>query len=82
MTSRLEIRLDAERRRRLTELAESRHVSISDFVRSLLDREYEEWLEAQRVRAAGAIAALLAEDVTEPDVLDQQLGEVYGPPLC
>jgi len=33
MADRLQIRLDAERRRRLTELAEHRHVSISNLVR-------------------------------------------------
>lgn len=81
MTTRLEIRLDAERRRRLTELAENRHLSISDFVRSLLDREYEEWLETRRIHAAKAIASLAIEEVPEPDLLDQQLGKAYDAPL-
>jgi hypothetical protein len=73
----LEIRLDAERRRRLAELAQSRHVSISELVRALLDREYEEWLSTQRIRAARAISALSTEDVPDPDLLEQQLGEAH-----
>ena len=49
MTDRLEIRLDAERRRKFEELAQSRQTSISDLVRALLDREYEEWLRGERL---------------------------------
>ena len=79
MTNRLEIRLDAEYRRKLDELAQSHHVSISDLVRALLDREYEEWLNIQRVRAAQRISALSAEDVPEPDLLNRQLGDAYDP---
>jgi len=82
MTRRLEIRLDADRHRQLIELAESRHVSVSDFIRSLLDREYQEWLATQRAQAARAIAALSVEDVPEPNLLDQQLGKAYDPRLC
>lgn len=82
MINRLEIRLDAERRRQLEELAESRHISISDLVRDLLDREYEAWLSAQRLLAARAISALSTDDVPEPELLAQQLGKAYEPPLC
>lgn len=82
MSHRLEIRLDADRHRQLAELAESRQVSVSDFIRSLLDREYQAWLGMQRVQAAREIAALSIEDVPEPDLLDQQLGKAYDPPLC
>ena len=82
MTTRLEIRLDAEHRRKLDELARNHHVSISDLMRTLLDREYEEWLRAERVRAAREIAALSIEEVPEPDVLNRQLDEAYEPPLC
>lgn len=82
MTNRLEIRLDTERRRKLDELARSHHVSVSDLIRTLLDHEYEEWLRAERVRAAQEMAALSIEDVPEPDLLGQQLSEAYEPPLC
>lgn len=82
MIDRVEIRLDAVRRRQLDELAENRHVSISELVRTLLDREYQEWLGAQRLKAAQAISALSTEDVPEPDLLEHQLGQVYESPIC
>ena len=81
MASRLEIRLDDERHRKLEELAQSRQVSISDLFRSILDREYEEWLGARRVHAARTIASLSAEDVPAPAALGQQLDSTYEPPL-
>jgi hypothetical protein len=81
MTARLEIRLDAERRRRLEELAESRQTSISDLVRELLDRGYEEWLRSQRLAAVQRMADLSIEDVPDPKILKQQLNETYEPHL-
>lgn len=48
----------------------------------MLDREYQEWLGAQRLKAAQAISALSAEDVPEPDLLEHQLGQVYESPIC
>lgn len=82
MVNRLEIRLDAEHSRKLNALVQSRHVSVSDLVRALLDREYEEWLRTQRLSAARAIAALSAEDVPEPELLERQLGEAYESSVC
>lgn len=81
MSDRLEIRLDPERRRRLDQLAQRRHASISDLVRALLDREYEEWLGSERMRVARVISALSIEDVPKPGLLDQQLEQAYDPPL-
>lgn len=81
MTNRVDIRLDAERRRKLDELAQSRRLSISDLIRTLLDSEHEEWLRTQRLEAARAISDLSAEDVPEPELLDRQLSEAYEPPL-
>lgn len=81
MANRLDIRLDTERRRKLDELAQNRHMSISDLIRLLLDSEYDEWLTTQRLEAAHAISTLTTEDVPEPELLDRQLGEAYEPPL-
>jgi predicted transcriptional regulator len=82
MPDRLVIRLDPERRRKLDELARSRHTSISGLVRVLVDRKYEEWLGIERVRSAQLIATLSAEDVPEPALLDQQLSGAYELPVC
>ena len=39
---RLELRLDSERRRKLAEIAQARGVPLSQVVRDLIDRAYEE----------------------------------------
>lgn len=46
--ARLDVRLDAERRRRLGELVEERGVPISEVVRCLIDDAYEDVLLARR----------------------------------
>jgi hypothetical protein len=81
MTTRLEIRLDTEHRRKLEELAQSRDTSISDLVRNLLDHAYEEWLRAERHRAVERLASLNIEDVPDPDVLARQLDGTYDLPV-
>jgi hypothetical protein len=81
MSDRLEIRLDAERRRKFDELAKNHHTSISDLVRALVDREYEAWLTTERTSAARAISDLSIEDVPDPESLSQELGQAYDPPI-
>jgi len=44
-TDRMELRLDDERRRRLTRIAEVRGVPRSEVVRELIDEAYEQTLE-------------------------------------
>ena len=44
-TDRMELRLDDERRRRLTQIAETRGVPRSQVVRELIDEAYEQTLE-------------------------------------
>jgi hypothetical protein len=81
MSNRLEIRLDAERRRKVEELAESRQTSISDLVRDLLDHAYDEWLKVERHRAVERLASLNIEDVPDPEELARQFDEAYEFPL-
>lgn len=75
VTERLEVRLDEEHRRRLSEIASTRGEPVSQVVRELIDRCYEETLQRERVRAARELADLSLEDVPEPEVLARQLAE-------
>ena len=62
MTNRSDVRLDAERRRRLEELAEENGVAISEVVRRLIDCAYEDTLRARRKQAVERLIGLNVED--------------------
>ena len=55
--SRLEVRLDPERRRKLAEIATAQRASVSQLIREMLDQIYEEICRADRLRGPGAGAA-------------------------
>ena len=76
-TERLDVRLDRERRRRLSALATARGGSVSEVVREMIDQAYEEALRADRVRAARELAQLAVEDVPDPETLRRQLEGTY-----
>ncbi len=78
-TDRLDVRLDQERRRKLRELAAEQGAPISETVRRLIDRAYEETLLARRRRAALELAGLEIEDVPDPATLNRQLESTYEP---
>lgn len=77
VTERLEVRLDRERRRKLSELAAAHGVPVSEVVRGMIDRAYEEALRASRVRAARELGRLAVEDVPDPETLSRQLEGTY-----
>jgi hypothetical protein len=72
-TERLDVRLDEERRRKLRELAEEQSAPISEIVRRLIDKAYEEALRERRRRAAQELSQLEIEDVPDPETLNRQL---------
>ena len=79
-TERVEIRLEPESRGKLEEVAATRGMSVSELVRSLIERSYEEEVAgAARLAAAERIGALEIEDVPEPDELKRQFSEAHGP---
>jgi hypothetical protein len=83
LAERLEVRLDPERRRRLTEIVSLRGEPISDVIRDLIDKAYDEIDRAKRMRAAEELGRMEIEDVPEPDVLARQLdGSIELPDLC
>ncbi|MDP2674453.1 MAG: ribbon-helix-helix protein, CopG family [Dehalococcoidia bacterium] len=79
-TERLEVRLDRERRRKLSELAQGRGVPVSQAVRQMIDEAYKEALRERRIRAARELARLAVEDVPDPATLSRQLEGTYEPP--
>ena len=80
VAERLEVRLDAEYRRKLGAVAAARGARISAVVRELIDRAYDEIQRADRMRAALALGSLEIEDVPDPDTLREQLAATYDTP--
>ena len=77
VTERLEVRLDRERRRKLSELAERQGTPVSEVVRRLIDQGYEEARRQERLRAVEEIAKLEIEDVPDPETLSRQLDTTH-----
>lgn len=79
-TERIEVRLDPETRGKLEEVAAAKGLSVSEFVRSLIERSYEQEVAgAARLAAAERIGRAEIEDVPEPAELKRQLSEAHGP---
>ena len=77
--ARLDVRLDAERRRRLEELVEERGVPISDVVRCLIDDAYEDIVRVRRKQAIERLIGLNVEDPPDPDTLSRELEAAHEP---
>lgn len=78
-TQRLDVRLDQERRRKLQELAAEDGSPISEVVRRLIDRAYEDIQQTRRRRAAQELGRLEIEDVPGPAALSQELEDAHEP---
>ena len=76
---RLDVRLDAEQRRRLEELAEVREAPISDVVRRLIDDAYEDFLRERRRQAVERLIRLEVEDPPDPATLSRELEAAHEP---
>lgn len=78
-TERLDIRLDHERRQKLQEVAAEQGFPVSETVRLLIDRAYEDVLRVRRKRAAEALGQMEIEDVPGPTTLSRQLEDAHEP---
>lgn len=79
-TERVEVRLDRETRARLEEVAAAKSVTVSELVRAMIERSYEEEVAgAARLRAAQKIGTQEIEDVPAPDELKRQFSGAHGP---
>ena len=79
MTNRLDVRLDAEQRRRLEEVAQERGMPISEVVRRLIDGAYEDILRTRRKQAVERLIGLNVEDPPDPDTLSRELEVAHEP---
>ena len=77
--ARLDVRLDARRRRRLEELAGERGASISEVVRSLIDDAYDDLVRARRSQAIKQLIGMNVEDPPDPDTLSRELEAAHEP---
>ena len=79
MSGRLDVRLNAEQRRRLEELAEERGAPISDVVRRLIDDAYEDVMRERRKRAVERLMRLAVEDPPDAATLSRELEAAHEP---
>ena len=77
--ARFDVRLDAERRRRLEELAAIRGEPISQVVRCLIDEAYEAVIQQRRRDAVRRLAVLEVEDPPDAATLSRELGAAHEP---
>ena len=76
---RLDVRLDAERRRRLDELVAQRDAPISEVVRRLIDDAYEDVMRERRREAARRLARLQVEDPPDAATIARELEAAHEP---
>ena len=76
---RLDIRLDAERRRRLEELVEERGEPISAIVRCLIDDAYEGIMQERRRQAVRRLTQLEVDDPPDANTLSRELEAAHEP---
>ena len=77
--ARLDVRLDAEQRRRLETLVEKRGVPISDVVRSLIDDAYEGIMLERRREAVERLTRLEVEETPDAATLSRELEAAHEP---
>jgi uncharacterized protein (DUF1778 family) len=80
VAARLEVRLDAERQRKLDEITAFRGASVSDVVRQMIDEAYKEVDRAARIAAAERLCSMSLEPVLEPDELSRVLSSRFDDP--
>ena len=76
---RLEVRLDEDHSRKLSEIVSRRGKSVSAWVKEVIDRTYEDLSRQERMRAVRRIAEAAVEDVPEPDALARELEQAHEP---
>ena len=77
--TRLDVRLDAEIRRRLEVVVAERGVPIPEVVRNLIDDAYEDVMLRRRLNAVERLVALGVEDPPDAATLFRELEDAHGP---
>lgn len=79
VTERLEVRLDAERKRKLGEIAKENNRPVAEVVRQLIDTGYDEVLRERRFRAVAEIKSLNLPVPEDPEELARILEQTHDP---
>ena len=77
--ARLDVRLDAECRRRLEEIVAEKGAPISEVVRRLIDDAYEEIMRKRRIEAVERMVNMNVEDLPDPATLSRELEKAHEP---
>jgi antitoxin component of RelBE/YafQ-DinJ toxin-antitoxin module len=77
---RLEVRLDRDHRLKLEEIARSHGLTVSEMVRQMIERAYEQELRTKRIKAAEELSELEVEEVPDPAILTGQLEGTHESP--
>ena len=77
--AKLDLRLDAERRRRLEVVVEERGLPVPEVVRNLIDDAYENVMHKRRINAVGRMFRLEVEDPPDAAALSSELEEAHEP---
>ncbi len=77
--ARLDVRLDAEQRKRLDEIVEESGTPISEVVRRLIDDAYERVALERRKRAVARLISLEVEDPPDANALSRELEAAHEP---
>ena len=77
--AKLDLRLDAERRRRLEVVVEERGLPIPEVVRNLIDDAYDDVMRKRRKSAVERLVALDVEDPPDATTLSRELEEAHEP---
>lgn len=78
MSHRLEVRLDAECRSHLEEIARERGAPISEVVRSLIDDAYAQLDRSRRLMAAERLASYEVDVPEDPQELSRILSDAHS----
>jgi hypothetical protein len=79
MAGRLDVRLDAERRRRLEEIVRERGEPISEVVRCLIDDAYDGVIQERRKLAVQRLVEMEVEDPPDAATLSRELEAAHEP---
>ncbi len=75
---RVEVRLDADRKRKLNKIAEIRDESVSELVRQMIDRLYDEAMLEYRLELVRRMSEANVEEMPDPEELSRQMNNKYG----
>ena len=77
--AKLDLRLDAERWRRLEVIVEERSLPVPEVVRNLIDDAYENVTRKRRINAVGRMFRLEVEDPPDAATLSRELEAAHEP---